>query len=95
MASVSRSTGVLHKFVVLTARLLLRLRLLDVNGRALANTACDVGLESDSQPIEITDGDGVFQKSVSAQVRKGEVVAHLRIDTEKGRSTTARTDGEV
>ena len=84
VASVARSTGVLHKFVVLTARLLLRLRLLDVNGRALANTACDVGLESGSQPeIEITDGDGVFQKPVSAQVRKGEVVAHLQSTPKK------------
>lgn len=73
------ATTTRHTFVVLSSRLVLRVRLLDVNARALANTACDVGLEAASQPeIEITDGNGVFQKPLPATVRRGEVVAHLQ-----------------
>jgi hypothetical protein len=78
--TVSRPVDNLHRFVAPIRRLLLRLRILDVNGKALANTACDVGLEAGQAPTsDQTDGKGVLEEAVSAKTRKGEVVAHAQI----------------
>jgi hypothetical protein len=82
--SVERPTGSLHRFVLQTSRLLLRLRLLDVNGRPFANTACDVGLAAGKEPdLEVTDADGGLEKPVAADVRKGEVIAHVQVPPKK------------
>lgn len=82
--TVERTAGSLHRFIVQTSRLLLRLRLLDVNGRPLANTACDVGLESGKEPdIEVTDAEGALEKPLAANIRQGEVTAHVQTSPPK------------
>ncbi len=74
----SRPAGAAHRFVADVSALLLRLRLLDVNGQAIASAPCDVGLESDQPPDTVnTDAKGVLEEPVGATVQKGEVVAHI------------------
>lgn len=74
----SRPAGAAHRFVADVSALLLRLRLLDVNGQAIAGAPCDVGLESGQPPDTVnTDTKGVLEEPVEATVRKGEVVAHI------------------
>jgi hypothetical protein len=77
-ATVERATEDSHRFVLQSSRLLLRLRLLDVNGRPLANTACDVGLDPGKAPdLEITDAQGTLEKPLEVSIREGEVTAHI------------------
>ena len=78
--TVDRATGSVHKFVVAGSRLFLRLKLLDVNGKALASTPCDVALEAGKapDPDNTTDANGILEASLDAGVRKGEVTAHVQ-----------------
>ena len=74
----SRSVDATHRFVLSISKLFLRLRLLDLNGRALAETPCDVGLEADKEPTpDTTDGKGILEEPLEPTVRKGEVLAHV------------------
>ncbi len=77
--TLDRAAGSLHRFAVSAGKLFLRLKLLDVNGKALAKTPCDVGLESDkpADPNNSTDGNGILEAEVDPGVRKGEVTAHV------------------
>lgn len=76
--TVDGATEKLHRFVLATSPLFLRLRLLDIDGKPLANTPCDVGLTSGQPPDdETTDAQGILEEPVTANIRKGEVVAHV------------------
>jgi len=73
------STEQLTRFSVGASQLVLSLRLLSLDGPPLKKTTCDVGLQSGSEPTPaLTDGDGFLEpQSLTADIRKGEVVAHV------------------
>jgi hypothetical protein len=76
--SVSRQTDSVHRFLVRASALFLRLRLLDIDGKAIPDAPCDVGLEADSPAQSSkTDGKGILESPLSPAVQKGEVVAQI------------------
>ncbi len=77
---VDRPVDNLHHFVIPVKRLFLRLRILDINGRQLKNTRCDLGVdENEGLVAKETDAKGVLEHPISPNAHNGEVVAHHEI----------------
>jgi len=77
-----------HRFTVGASRLVLSLRLRELNGPPLKEVPCEVGLRSDEEPTPLTtDGDGFLEpQPVTADIRQGEVVALVPPKKAKGKN---------
>jgi hypothetical protein len=75
---IPRQTDKQHVFSVNATQLLLRLRLLDVDAKPIADAPCDVGLEAGTAAqTDKTDAKGILEEPLSSNVKKGEVVAQI------------------
>jgi len=76
--TIQRPTDNRHVFAATASQLFLRLRLLDVDAKPIANATCEVGLESGGTAAEDkTDAKGILEEPLNPTVKKGEVVAHI------------------
>jgi hypothetical protein len=78
-----RSTNTVNIFTADVPKLLLRLRLLDVDGVTVKSIACDVTVPPNTAPsAETTDGGGVLEKQIGrGREQRGTVVAHQNLAT--------------
>src|SRR5262249_3564115 len=60
-AQFSVATGQGHKFVIKQPRVTVRFKLLDLFGKPVANTECELAVEGASEKLQ-TDGDGLVEK---------------------------------
>ena len=73
-----RSTGAVHEFVTEIQPLLLRMKLLDLDEKAIANAPCDVAPPPKTgKPPQKTDGKGILEETIDTGVKTGSVLAHV------------------
>jgi N-acetylmuramoyl-L-alanine amidase len=68
--TVQRPTGQHHLFRVASPRLKLRLRLLDLMGKPLSNTPCELEVDGENSQLQ-TDDDGMVERDIRASATEG------------------------
>lgn len=78
--STNVATTKVHVFKLLSSRLFLRVRVLDVHARPIGGASCDLGLEAGKPLVKNTDKTGLVvpEEEIEKKIRDGELTVHVK-----------------